>query len=55
MDIVVRVNKVKGKKMGSFEISIGNYVLFSKLALGYFPHVTAASARVADFLKDWHK
>ena len=49
---VVNVVLVSGSKMGSFEVSIGSNVLFSKLALGYFPHVTLLTERVVQYFQD---
>jgi hypothetical protein len=41
--------------MGSFEVSCQGHLLFSKLALGYFPHVTAVTKRVVNFIEDYKK
>jgi hypothetical protein len=38
--------------MGSFEVTCNGYLLFSKLALGYFPHITLLSNRVQQFIED---
>ncbi len=39
--------------MGSFEISCNGTVLFSKLSLGYLPHVPSASSRILSFIDDY--
>lgn len=39
--------------MGSFEITCNGTVLFSKLSLGYFPHVPSATARIMSFIDDY--
>ena len=49
----VKVKPVGGQRMGSFEISCNGTMLFSKLSLGYFPHISAASARVMSFIEDY--
>ena len=51
-ELTVLVSLVSGSKMGSFEVSIGNIVFFSKLALGYFPHVTLLTERIKEFYDD---
>lgn len=39
--------------MGSFEIIANGVLLFSKLSLGYFPHVAGVTARVMQFVEDY--
>jgi hypothetical protein len=39
--------------MGSFEITCNGILLFSKLSLGYFPHVPSATARILSFIDDF--
>ena len=51
--IDVRVKHVGGSKMGSFEVSCEGTLLFSKLNLGYFPHTTALTARINNYVKDF--
>ena len=41
--------------MGSFEITCQGHTLFSKLALGYFPHVDAVCKRLFSFVEDFRK
>ena len=38
--------------MGSFEVQCNGTLLFSKLNLGYFPHVPSAVARIFSFIHD---
>lgn len=38
--------------MGSFEVKCINTTLFSKLALGYFPHTVLLGNRVQQFIED---
>jgi hypothetical protein len=38
--------------MGSFEVTCNGYLLFSKLALGYFPHTTLLANRIVQFKDD---
>lgn len=38
--------------MGSFEVVCNGYLLFSKLALGYFPHTTLLTNRIVQFMDD---
>lgn len=38
--------------MGSFEVTCNGYLLFSKLALGYFPHTTLLTNRLFQFIDD---
>lgn len=38
--------------MGSFEIACNGTLLFSKLNLGYFPHVTGVVSRISTFIDD---
>jgi hypothetical protein len=38
--------------MGSFEVTCNGYLLFSKLALGYFPHTTLLTNRIVQFMDD---
>ena len=51
-DIEVSISKVGGTKMGSFEVKCINTTLFSKLALGYFPHTVLLGNRVQQFIED---
>lgn len=39
--------------MGSFEISCQGHIIFSKLSLGYFPHVDAVCKRLINFVEDY--
>lgn len=48
----VSIIKVGGHKMGSFEVTCNGYALFSKLALGYFPHTTLLTNRIIQFIDD---
>lgn len=41
--------------MGSFEINCNGVQLFSKLSLGYFPHVPSAVSRILSFIDDSKK
>ena len=38
--------------MGSFEVTCNGYLLFSKLALGYFPHTALLTNRITQFIED---
>lgn len=38
--------------MGSFEVQCQGITLFSKLELGYFPHVTLLTNRIVTFIED---
>ena len=51
-DLIVRIQLVSGSKMGSFEVTFENHLFFSKLALGYFPHVTLLTERIVQYLDD---
>jgi selT/selW/selH-like putative selenoprotein len=48
----VNILKVGGQKMGSFEVTCGGYLLFSKLALAYFPHTALLTNRIVQFKDD---
>ena len=50
--IHVDIVPVSGQKMGSFEITCNDTLLFSKLNLGYFPHVPSVTARIFGFIED---
>ena len=50
--INVEIIPVSGQKMGSFEIICNSTLLFSKLSLGYFPHVPSVTARIFGFIDD---
>lgn len=50
--IDVQINPVSGNRMGSFEIACNGTLLFSKLNLGYFPHVTGVVSRISEFIDD---
>jgi hypothetical protein len=39
--------------MGSFEIYCNKTLLFSKLRLGYFPHVQSVTNRIMNFIDDY--
>ena len=39
--------------MGSFEIECNGVLLFSKLSLGYFPHITGVTTRIMAFVDDY--
>jgi selT/selW/selH-like putative selenoprotein len=49
---IVNILKVGGHKMGSFEVSCNGVALFSKLALGYFPHTALLTNRIMQFIDD---
>ena len=51
--IDVEIFQVGGQKMGSFEITCNGTLLFSKLQLGYFPHVPSATSRIISFIDDF--
>lgn len=53
-DVSVHVVKDQGK-LGSFEVFCDGVVLFSKLALGYFPHTTLLTTRIIQFIEDSEK
>lgn len=53
--IEVHIQKVGHEKMGSFEITCNNTLLFSKLTLGYFPHITGVTNRVIEYVEDYRK
>lgn len=53
--IEVEIFQVSGAKMGSFEITCNGTLLFSKLQLGYFPHVPSATTRILSFVDDFRK
>jgi hypothetical protein len=49
-DVTVKIHLVGGHKMGSFEVYYKDINLFSKLSLGYFPHVGLLTTRIINFL-----
>jgi selT/selW/selH-like putative selenoprotein len=51
-DVEVKIALVGGQRMGSFEVACKGVTLFSKLALGYFPHTGLLTARIVGFLED---
>ena len=51
--INVNISQVRGNKMGSFEITCQGHPIFSKLGLGYFPHVDAVCKRIIGFVEDY--
>ena len=50
--INVDITQVSGHKMGSFEVSCNGTLLFSKLSLGYFPHIPSVVVRIFGFIDD---
>jgi hypothetical protein len=41
--------------MGSFEVVCQGITLFSKLELGYFPHIPLLTSRIVTFIEDAQK
>ena len=54
-DVSIEVVFVSGSKMGSFEVTVDGTLLFSKLALGYFPHIPLLTERVVNYIEDKSK
>lgn len=51
----VEINHVGGSKIGSFEVFCKDINLFSKLSLGYFPHIKLLAERIENFMQDVEK